>query len=349
MRLHFCMVLLMCFCVSITKAQPPKALKSGPAPFGVNLAGADFGQIPGTYDKDYDYPNAKDVAYLKSKGFRLIRLPFLWERLQPQLGSALDTFQVNKLVGVIDEAAKNNMLVVPDMHNYCRRMIDGELTLIGTKSVTIAMVADAWKRLAVVLKDKKNIWGYGIMNEPHDMPDSTAWFNIAQAIITQIRTVDKSHTIVVGGDNWSSAAKWQNGSDHLKNLSDPAHNLIFEAHLYFDHDGSGTYKVSYDDEKATPQTGVERAEPFVTWLKSNNLRGFIGEYGIPDDDKRWLITLENFLNYVQANGVNGTYWAAGHRWGDYKLAVQPVNGKDRPQMQVLSKYIYVNKYVNHKP
>ncbi|WP_295771624.1 glycoside hydrolase family 5 protein [uncultured Mucilaginibacter sp.] len=338
-----CTALLACACFVSVSAQSLKSLKAGAAPFGVNLAGADFGQIPGTYEKDYDYPTANDVEYLKSKGFRLIRLPFLWERLQPQLNGELDTFQVNKLVKVIDVAAEKGMLVIPDMHNYCRRMINGELTLINTKGVTIDMVADAWKKLAVKLKDKKNIWGYGIMNEPHDMPDSTAWFNIAQAIITQIRTVDQKHPIVVGGDNWSSAAKWQNGSDHLKNLKDPANNLVFEAHLYFDNDGSGTYKVSYEDEKATPQTGVERAQPFVNWLQKNKLKGFIGEYGAPDDDERWLVTLDNFLKYIQANGVNGTYWAAGHRWGDYKLAVQPINGKDRPQMKVLTKYTFVKK------
>ena len=36
----------------------------------------------------------------------------------------------------------------------------------------------------------------------------------------------------------------------------------------------------------------------------------------------------------------GTYWSAGPRWGDYKLAVQPSNNYtvDRPQMAVLEKY-----------
>ncbi|UEG54837.1 glycoside hydrolase family 5 protein [Mucilaginibacter daejeonensis] len=343
MRRYIYTALLACIGLTSVNAQSLTKLKAGPAPFGLNLAGADFGQIPGTYEKDYDYPTASDIDYLKSKGFRLIRLPFLWERLQPRLGGPLDTFQVNKLVAVVDAAEKRNMLVVPDMHNYCRRMINGELTLINTKGVTIGMVADAWKKLAMILKDKKNIWGYGMMNEPHDMPDTTAWFNIAQAIIDQIRTVDKKNAIVVGGDDWSSAAKWMGSSDHLKNLKDPANNLIFEAHLYFDNDGSGTYKYTYENEKGTPETGVQRAEPFVQWLKQNKLRGFIGEYGIPDDDERWLLTMDNFLKYLQANGVNGTYWAAGHRWGDYKLAVQPVNGAERPQMKVLSKYLFVKK------
>lgn len=75
----------------------------------------------------------------------------------------------------------------------------------------------------------------------------------------------------------------------------------------------------------------------MEWLKRYNKRGLLGEYGVPDDDPRWLETLENLLIYLRDNGVPGTYWSAGPRWGDYKLAVQPSNNYtvDRPQMSVL--------------
>lgn len=35
--------------------------------FGVNLAGAEFGKIPGRYGWDYIYPSAKELDYFKSK------------------------------------------------------------------------------------------------------------------------------------------------------------------------------------------------------------------------------------------------------------------------------------------
>ena len=56
-------------------------------------------------------------------------------------------------------------------------------------------------------------------------------------------------------------------------------------------------------------------------MVSHGKRGFVGEYGVPDDDGRWLDILDSALKYLQENGVNGTYWSAGPRWGDYKLAV----------------------------
>ena len=65
------------------------------------------------------------------------------------------------------------------------------------------------------------------------------------------------------------------------------------------------------------------------------------EYGVPDTDGRWLDILDKALAYLSENGINGTYWSAGPRWGNYSLSVQPTDNytKDRPQMEVLEKYL----------
>ena len=54
---------------------------------GVNLAGGEFGKLPGTYGTDYTYPAPADIDYYVELGFNLIRVPFRWERLQPTLGA----------------------------------------------------------------------------------------------------------------------------------------------------------------------------------------------------------------------------------------------------------------------
>ncbi len=178
------------------------------------------------------------------------------------------------------------------------------------------------------------------MNEPQNMLETVPWVKIAQACIWEIRQVDTETPIMVGGNRWSSADFWKEVSDELKGLYDPQHNLIFEAHCYFDEDASGIYRRSYEEEKANPYIGVERLRPFVKWLKANGLRGFVGEYGVPDNDPRWLVCLDHMLAYMQEQGVNGTYWAAGARWNNYILGVQPLDNytKDMPQMEVLVKY-----------
>lgn len=314
-------------------------------PFGVNLAGAEFAhdQIPGVYGKNYIYPTTEEIDYFKSKGLTLLRVPFLWERMQPVLGGELDSVELSRFKIFIDAAQERNVWVIPDMHNYCRRYVDKTRYIIGSPEVTISHLADAWRKLAVELKSYNNIWGYGVMNEPHDLLENVSWFSIVQATIDDIRKEDTKTTIIVAGDSWSSASRWPTFSGNLKYLKDPSDNLIFEGHIYFDDDASGSYRGSYEEEKASETTGISRAIPFVEWLKQNNLRGFIGEYGVPDTDPRWLVTLDKLLAYLQKNGVNGTYWAAGPQWGKYKLAVEPINGVDRPQMKVLEKYKFADK------
>ena len=322
--------------------------------FGVNLAGAEFDEdnMPGTLDQQYTYPNAEELDYYKSKGLKLIRLPFRWERLQHEFGGNLETENLNRIKGFVKMVTDRDMQVILDLHNYGRYRLNGVDIIIGTNDdVSIANLKDFWTKLANEFKDETHIWGYGIMNEPHDMLSDTPWFSIAQEIINGIRTVDTKTTIVVGGDSWSSAERWKEESANLKDLVDPSKKIIYEAHVYFDADAGGFYGSSYDDEGASADTGVNRVQPFVNWLKDNNLRGYIGEYGVPDDDARWLTTLDNFLKHLKDNCINGTYWAGGPRWGSDKMAIDPTDetgesdpasGTERPQMEIVTKYTQAN-------
>lgn len=314
-------------------------------PFGVNASGAEFAhdKVPGIYNKNYTYPTVAQLDYFKAKGLTLFRMPFLWERIQHELGGELDKAELLRMSAFVDAARERNLWVIIDMHNYGRRYVNGTREIIGSPALPVHHVADVWKKLAEAFKSKENIWAYDVMNEPHDMLPGTTWFNIAQAIIKDIREVDTKTTIMVSGDSWSSAVRWLQFSADLKDLKDPSKNLVFQAHIYFDEDASGGYKKSYDEEKTTPMTGVERAKPFIKWLKENKLKGFVGEYGVPDDDPRWLTTLDNLLGYLKENSINGCYWSSGPWWGKYKLAIEPRDNIDRPQMQVLIKYQFADK------
>jgi endoglucanase len=311
--------------------------------FGVNLACAEFGStFPGTYNSDYTYPSTSELDYFSAKGLKLIRLPIKWERIQPTLGGALDVNELNRIHLFINNANTRNMVVIIDLHNYCRRSIGGTEYLIGSTNVSINNITDMWFRLADALKAHTNIWGYGLMNEPHDLLTSATWLTISQKLIDAIRTTDLTTSIIVGGDSWSSAARWMQFSDNLKNLKDPSNKLIFEAHVYFDADASGQYLKTYDLEGATPNTGITRVTPFVNWLQTNKLKGFIGEYGVPKSDSRWLTVLDNFLSYLKSNCINGTYWAAGPWWGNYALSIEPKASVDAPQMAIVKKYLTID-------
>jgi endoglucanase len=121
--------------------------------------------------------------------------------------------------------------------------------------------------------------------------------------------------------------------------NDPANHYVYEAHQYFDGDNGGSYSQTYDQSGAYPNIGVDRVTPFINWLKQNHQKGFLGEYGVPNDDPRWLTVMSNVLNLLQQNCMGSTYWAGGQWWGNYSLSIEPNNGTDAAQMGVLQNFV----------
>jgi endoglucanase len=111
--------------------------------------------------------------------------------------------------------------------------------------------------------------------------------------------------------------------------------VIYEAHLYFDHNKSGRYTKSYEKEEGTPTIGIERLKGFRDWITERNAIGFVGEFGVPANDDRWLAALSNFTKHLREIQMSGCYWAGGPWWGDYPLSLEPKDGEDRPQMRAL--------------
>ncbi|TSA65786.1 MAG: glycoside hydrolase family 5 protein [Sediminibacterium sp.] len=320
-------------------------------PFGVNLCGAEFGlnHLPGTFGKDYIYPNNTCINYYAQKGIKLISLPFKWERIQPELNKPLSTAELNRLLEFIANCNKDGMQVLLTLQNFGRYSKNGVEYVLGSAQVSRKNFQDLWLRIATVLKDKKNIYGYDVMNEPHDMLPYCPWHVLAQDAIDAIRTVDDMPAIFINGNSYANSEKWYENNVGLIDLFDPSDKIIYEAHCYFDKDYSGRYIATcgddfrvYDECEATEYTGIDMVRPFVDWLEKYHKKGFIGEYGVPNKDERWLVVLENFLNFLRHNKVNGTYWAGGPWWHDYKLSVEPKNGRDTPQMKVVEKFKYTN-------
>lgn len=312
------------------------------SPFlGVNLATGSGGEMPGVFNTNYSYPTFKDLYYVKSKGIRLIRLPFRWERVQHEVNGPLDNdLDFAKIKEVIAEAERIGIYVMPDMHDYCRRRINGVTYKFGDAQLTNAHFADVWTKLASELKDFTNIWGYDIMNEPYGLLPGI-WDAAAQAAINGIRTVDTKTHIVIEGGNYAASYSWPTTAGSLINLVDPSDKIIFQAHCYFDQDKSGHYLLEeFDKEVSSPTEHIDRIKPFVNWLKEHNKTGILGEFGVPRSDARWLNLLEEVVVYLKENGINGTYWVGGSWYAGDKVSVQPLEDYtvERAQMRILEKY-----------
>jgi len=334
----------------------PHPRPTAPAPAahfarGVNLAAPSDNApqyLPGVYGTNYTYPTGDDLDYFISKGFTLFRLPFSWERMQPTLNGALDATQLGYLDTFIAAAHARNVRIVLDQHNNDRyRFVrtpppqydpSQNIVVGSTPMLPNSAFADFWQKMAMHYVNETAIAGYDLTNEPHDT--GGLWPATAQAGATAIRQVDHVHTIIVEAEYYSAASTWTVYNENL-NISDPDNNLVYSAHEYFDADASGTYAGTYDTEGAYPMIGVDRAVPFVNWLQRHGFRGYFGEYGVPRDDARWLVVLDNFLTYIDAAGLDGTYWVGGPFFENDRTSIDPdpMTGQDAPQLATLVRHL----------
>lgn len=306
---------------------------------GVNLAGAEFNSAkrPGTLYKDYTYPAATDYAFFAGQHMNIVRLPFLWERLQPTPNGELDATQLQLIQKAVAQAKAQNQHIILDVHNYAKY----QGVRLGNEGTPGSLLVDLWKRLATVFKDDDAVI-FGLMNEPNAI-DASVWAPIAQASIDAIRATGARNLILVPGTAYTGAHSWASSSygtpnaTALASINDPANNLAVEVHQYLDKDYSGT-----SGECVSATIGVDKLRGFTAWLRQQGKRGFLGEFA-GGTSETCLQALDGMLGFMEQNAdvwLGWTYWSAGSWWPPtYPFTVQPgKDGSTKPQLPVLAKH-----------
>ena len=302
---------------------------------GVVLSGGEF-TPGGSYPVHYGYPTTQSIDYYASKGMKIIRLPFLWERVQPVQFGFLDPVEISRIAEVVRYATAKGFQVGLDVHNGGY----GYGSLIGGASTTDSSFADLWSKLATAFKDNPSVV-LMLMSEPSDQ-SATQWLKSANAAIAAIRKAGSTQTIVVPGSYYDKAMTWTD-SDNARvvgaGVVDPLNNYLFEVHAYLDADGSGGSAVI-----VSPTIGVERLVDATVWARKAKQKFFIGEFATANDTAS-LTALDNMLIFIQHNAdvwAYATWWGAGDRWQNYMFGLDPVDYAkpvDKPQMVILEKYL----------
>jgi endoglucanase len=320
-----------------------RAARAGPgglAYTGVNLAGAEFGTIPGTYARDYAYPPHELIDYFSEAGFNLIRVPFAWERLQPGPGKDLAAEELAHLTALVNYAANKRIHIVLDAHNYAHRRLatDGWSIehKLGSSAVSPSTLSDLWSRLAALFKENDRVI-FGLMNEPKDLP-SSAWLPMANAAVAAIRAAGARNLVLVPGVAYTGAHSWIAAKNtEMIGIVDPGGNFAFEVHQYFDGDSSGT-----SPQAVSSRIGSQRIQQFQNWARKNGVRAFLGEFGAAADPQS-LMALRDLCSVMEANSdvwLGWAAWAGGSWWpDDYMFNLNPhKDGAMRAQTKILSEF-----------
>jgi endoglucanase len=295
---------------------------------GVNLTGPEWtGSTSGPF-----WPNTYEIDYFISRGMNIFRLPFAWELMQPSLNGALNQAFLNRYKDLVNYITITKQLsVIIDPHNYARYN-----NVIASSSA----LADLWTKLANQFKTNSRVI-FGIMNEPNTMSTVT-WRNTANAALAAIRATGATNLILVPGNGWTAAGSWTDtwydtASPQVSNavamlsITDSMNNYAFELHTYFDTDSSGTHV-----ECVPPPTVPSHLQVITNWLKTNNKRGFLGEFG-GSGQTNCVKAFNDSLNYLEANNdvwLGWTYWGAGPRFGSAFLTVEPTGYPPKPNSKL---------------
>lgn len=306
---------------------------AGPLKYvGVNIAGFDFGcNTDGSCTASAAYPPltqyyGKDgkgqmTHFVNDDGYNVFRLPVGWQFLTNNvLGAPVNQTNLAIYDALVQTCLDTGAACIIDIHNYAR----WNGGIIGQGGPTNAQFAATWSEIATKYKDTANVI-FGVMNEPHDIPDITLWAGSVQAAVTAIRNAGATtQLILLPGNDWTSAGTFiSNGSgDALKKVVNPdgsTTGLIFDVHKYLDSDNSGTHPECVTNN-------IDGAwAPLATWLRANGRQAFNTETGGGNVASCATYMCQQIAYQAQNSDVFLGYvgWAAGNFDVSYVLSELP--------------------------
>ncbi|HEY8048666.1 MAG TPA: cellulase family glycosylhydrolase, partial [Ramlibacter sp.] len=202
-------------------------------------------------------------------------------------------------------------------------------------TLTVAHFTDLWQRIAQTWKNHPGFGGYGLMNEPYNLPapgsttetfdgsqDLHIWPTYAQAAINAIRAIDPTNPIYLDSNSWSAAFGITTDNPDWPLTGT---NVIYSVHMYLDASSNGQ-RFDWDEEAArnfsvgvggpiTADTGWQRLQVATNWAASKGgLKLALTETGMPIDDPRWQEEFQRLTDFAHAQNVELYPWNGGAHW-----------------------------------
>lgn len=222
------MVLLVDFVSMVYAGDAVKVEKKLPYSKGLNLS-EWLEPLAGFSDGYFENYGKQDFIDIKNLGVEVIRIPTHFDTLSLGKPEYIIPDRLwERLDSAVDWCEELGMYVIIDFHNDCG---GGSKTPPDIEK----HLEKIWPQIANRYKDRSQYVVYEVMNEPHAI-DAKKWGKIQGNMIKLIRSIDKTHSIIVGAANWNSIYDLLN----LPFYDDD--NLIYNYHEYspflFTHQGA---------------------------------------------------------------------------------------------------------------
>lgn len=304
---------------------PPQSRTS----VGVNVAGAEFGELDGKKNFKYVYADDKYITWCIDQGFKIIRLPFKWARMMPshdaQVLHADDFKEVQRIARL---CTARGVVCLLDMHDYGRY----RAKTLGDPALPADFFPRTWQLIAAGMP-RQNVW-FGLMNEPHDQDMDQAMGQF-QAAAHAIRRTGHEGRILVPSGGWSGAHSFVSGGnvERFERVEIPG-DWSIDLHQYLDPDNSGTKHDIH-----VPGKGESVLRQCTAALKANKWTAVLGEYGWSDspEGNKEGADLVSFMHREPEVWIGHAYWASGPWWGKYPYAIGPEQSNG--QLAVLTKFM----------
>jgi endoglucanase len=245
---------------------------------------------------------------IADSGFASVRIPakFSGHALAAS-PYTIDTAFMNRVAWAVDEALKNKLLVVLDMHHYD--------SLMAKPVAELPRFLSMWKQIAERFRDYPPELIFELLNEPRDRMDAATWNGILSIAIDSLRAAQPGRALVVGTSPWG-------GVSGLGSLSLPDDgNLIVAVHYYdphpFTHQGA-TFETGANDWlgttwRATPaqRASVDNDIAFIRdWAKDHDRPIYMGEFGsiIRADSVSRALYTEYLSRKFDTAGFSSALW-----------------------------------------
>jgi endoglucanase len=275
---------------------------------GVNILGYD-----GLWKGEIDNPfRMSDLERIHKAGFDHVRVNFFGLRYMNEAG-VLDEAVLDRLDGVLDRAAKENLWVVLDQHDNDR--CDG-----APETCKEALVS-FWRQLARRYAARRPTVAFEILNEPGWKMTYDQWNAVVSAVHSEIRRADPQRLIVVAALNNGEPS----AVEHL-DLPRSDSRLIVTIHYYgpmqFTHQGARWNKDFADlaniawGADASRQKVVDDFAPVAAWSKRENRPIYLGEFGVIDGapPKSRVAWTRHVARTAEAFGWGWAHWQFDHEF-----------------------------------